>query len=60
MLNDNNYKELFNWNGHNMFWEGRSIDHQRKYNDGLNGNKLQLPISSNKVYLEKFMSFPKK
>tara|TARA_Y100000589_G_scaffold319084_1_gene347242 strand:+ start:871 stop:2451 length:1581 start_codon:yes stop_codon:yes gene_type:complete len=39
MLNDYNYKELFNWDGHNEFWEGRSIDHERKYSDGLNGNK---------------------
>ncbi len=39
MLNDYNYKELFNWDGHNEFWEGRSIDHQRKYNEGLNGDK---------------------
>ena len=39
MLNEYNYKELYNWDGHNEFWEGRSIDHERKYNDGLNGNK---------------------
>ena len=39
MLNEYNYKELYNWDGHNEFWEGRSIDHQRKYSDGLDGNK---------------------
>ena len=39
MLNEYNYKELYNWDGHNEFWEGRSINHERKYNDGLNGNK---------------------
>ena len=39
MLNEHNYKELYNWDGQNEFWEGRSIDHQRKYSDGLDGNK---------------------
>ena len=38
-LNENNYKEIFNWDGHNEFWEGRSIDHQRTYEEGLDGNK---------------------
>ncbi len=39
MLNEFNYKEIFNWDGHNEFWEGRTIDNKRKYTDGLNGNK---------------------
>ena len=39
MLNEYNYKELYNWDGHNEFWEGRSIDHQRTYDEGLDGNK---------------------
>lgn len=39
MLNDHYYKKLFNWDGHNEFWGGRSIDHKRKYDDGLNGNR---------------------
>ncbi len=41
MLNENSYKKLFNWDGHNEFWEGRSIDHDRKYSDGLDGNKYK-------------------
>ena len=38
-INNNNYKDIFNWDGHNEFWSGRSIDHDRKYSDGLDGNK---------------------
>lgn len=38
-LNENNYKTIFNWDGHNECWEGRSIDNNRKYSDGLDGNK---------------------
>ena len=38
-MNDYNYKKIFNWDGHNEFWEGRSLDHNRKYSDGLDGNK---------------------
>ncbi len=39
MLNEFNYKEIFNWDGHNEFWEGRSLDHERTYEEGLEGNK---------------------
>ena len=38
-LNAFNYKKIFNWDGHNEFWEGRSLENDRKYSDGLNGNK---------------------
>lgn len=38
-INPNDYKKIFNWDGHNEFWEGRTIDHDRKYSDGLTGNK---------------------
>tara|TARA_Y100000589_G_scaffold22177_1_gene18448 strand:- start:3958 stop:5535 length:1578 start_codon:yes stop_codon:yes gene_type:complete len=41
MLNEYDYKKLFNWDGHNEFWEGRSIDHHRKYSDGIDGNKYR-------------------
>lgn len=41
MLNEYNYKEIFNWDGHNEFWDGRSIDNQKKYTDGLTGNKYE-------------------
>lgn len=38
-LNSNNYKTIFNWDGHNDCWNGRTIDHNRKYPDDLSGNK---------------------
>ena len=38
-MNDYNFKHIFNWDGHNEFWPGRSLDHNRKYSDGLDGNK---------------------
>lgn len=43
-LNNNDYKSIFNWDGHNEFWEGRSIANSRvypidlmnqKYHDGV-------------------------
>lgn len=30
-INENNYKTIFNWDGHNEYWQGRSIDNSKKY-----------------------------
>ena len=38
-INENDYLNIFNWDGHNEFWAGRSLDHSRKYSDGLDTNK---------------------
>lgn len=38
-LSPNNYKLIFNWDGHNEFWGGRTLEHERKFSDGLDGNK---------------------
>jgi len=38
-LNVNNYKTIFNWDGHNEFWAGRSIDNSRHYPEEIQGQK---------------------
>lgn len=38
-ISENEYLKIFNWDGHNQFWAGRSLDHNRTYSDGLDGNK---------------------
>lgn len=30
-LNENQYKKIFNWDGHNEFWIGRSVDNSKNY-----------------------------
>jgi hypothetical protein len=38
-LNINDYKKIFNWDGHNEFWAGRSIDNNDIYPDDIQGSK---------------------
>ena len=35
------YKKIFNWDGHNEFWDGRTIDNYDKYPNDLQGNKYE-------------------
>lgn len=38
-LNSNNYKTIFNWDGHNEFWIGRSIDNNKHYPEDIENQK---------------------
>lgn len=34
-INENNYQTIFNWDGHNEFWDGRSINNTKKYSTDM-------------------------